>query len=212
VASDQVNVIHCDLKPENILLVHEGRTLLKVIDFGSSCRGDKTVFTYIQSRFYRSPEIVMGLPYSQAIDMWSLGCILVELHVGRPLFPGKTEEAQMKKWVETLGLPPVYMVELNPKCRKYFNFQRSKDNETRFNLKDIPMDVNPQKTSLEEIIGVHTHGPKGRWEIDIENHQEDHYLLFVDLIKRMLEYDQNKRIDPFSALHHPFLRQQQQQE
>jgi dual specificity tyrosine-phosphorylation-regulated kinase 2/3/4 len=61
---------------------------IKVIDFGSSCYQDEKIYTYVQSRFYRSPEIILGVPYSTAIDMWSLGCILAELHTGYPLFPG----------------------------------------------------------------------------------------------------------------------------
>jgi serine/threonine protein kinase len=66
-------VVHCDLKPENILLVHPRRSAIKVIDFGSSCTVDQNMYTYIQSRYYRSPEVMMGLPYDVAIDMWSLG-------------------------------------------------------------------------------------------------------------------------------------------
>lgn len=49
------------------------------------------MFQYIQSRFYRSPEVLLGIPYDLAIDMWSLGCILVEMHTGEPLFSGKDE-------------------------------------------------------------------------------------------------------------------------
>ena len=61
---------------------------MQVIDFGSSCFESERVYTYIQSRFYRSPEVILGLPYEMAIDMWSLGCILAELLTGCPLFPG----------------------------------------------------------------------------------------------------------------------------
>ena len=53
------------------------------------------VYTYIQSRFYRSPEVILGHPYNMAIDMWSLGCILAELHTGYPLFPGENEVEQL---------------------------------------------------------------------------------------------------------------------
>lgn len=49
------------------------------------------IYQYIQSRFYRSPEVLLGLPYDMAIDMWSLGCILVETHTGEPLFAGNNE-------------------------------------------------------------------------------------------------------------------------
>lgn len=54
-----------------------------------------SVYTYIQSRFYRSPEVILGHPYSMAIDMWSLGCILAELYTGYPLFPGESEVEQI---------------------------------------------------------------------------------------------------------------------
>jgi len=49
------------------------------------------IYKYIQSRFYRSPEVLLGRPYDMAIDVWSLGCILVEMHVGQPLFSGASE-------------------------------------------------------------------------------------------------------------------------
>ena len=64
-ASPEVNIIHCDLKPENILLRHPKRSAIKLIDFGSSCIATRKTYTYIQSRFYRSPEILLGLPYDQ---------------------------------------------------------------------------------------------------------------------------------------------------
>jgi len=73
-------IIHCDLKPENILLRNSKRSAIKLIDFGSSCPSNKRTYAYIQSRFYRSPEVLMGLPYTTAIDVWSLGCILAEMH------------------------------------------------------------------------------------------------------------------------------------
>ena len=79
------SIVHCDLKPENILLCTPGRSAIKVIDFGSSCFEAQPVYTYIQSRFYRAPEVLLGLPYFCAIDMWSFGCILAELYTGYPL-------------------------------------------------------------------------------------------------------------------------------
>jgi dual specificity protein kinase YAK1 len=76
---------------------------IKIIDFGSACHETQTVYTYIQSRFYRSPEVLVGLPYSSSIDMWSLGCIAAELFLGLPLFPGSSEYNQISRIVEMLG-------------------------------------------------------------------------------------------------------------
>ncbi len=60
-------------QPENILLKNPTSGEIKLIDFGSACFENRTVYSYIQSRFYRSPEVVLGSPYTVAIDMWSLG-------------------------------------------------------------------------------------------------------------------------------------------
>jgi len=64
---------------------------LKVVDFGSGCLVDEQVYTYVQSRFYRSPEVILRIPYNEKVDIWSLGCILAELYTGEPLFPGNNE-------------------------------------------------------------------------------------------------------------------------
>lgn len=64
------------------------------------------VYTYIQSRFYRSPEVILGHPYSMAIDMWSLGCIMAELYTGFPLFPGESEVEQIACIMEVRSQPP----------------------------------------------------------------------------------------------------------
>lgn len=61
------------MKPENILLEKEDRSKIRVIDFGSGCFEAERMYTYIQSRFYRSPEVILGIPYTTAIDMWSFG-------------------------------------------------------------------------------------------------------------------------------------------
>lgn len=119
------NVIHCDLKPENILLF-KGRKISKtkineyvvrkdsklvLIDFGSSMieKPNKRLLTYIQSRWYRAPEVPLGgvndYQVSTSIDMWSLGCIIFELLTGTPLFNGKSEADQVYLYHSFLGYP-----------------------------------------------------------------------------------------------------------
>jgi len=100
------SIVHCDMKPENILLRKINKSGIKIIDFGSGCFENEKIYTYIQSRFYRAPEIVLGIPYTPAIDMWSFGCILFELFIGYPLFPGENEQEHMAMMMEVKGVPP----------------------------------------------------------------------------------------------------------
>lgn len=81
-----LGLIHCDLKPENILIKSYSRCEIKVIDLGSSCFQTDHLCSYVQSRSYRAPEVILGLPYDQKIDIWSLGCILAELCSGNVSF------------------------------------------------------------------------------------------------------------------------------
>ena len=106
------SIIHCDLKPENILLTDSKAKSIKLIDFGSSCFESEKVYTYIQSRFYRAPEVMLGIPYTEAIDMWSFGCILIELYTGFPIFPGENELDQMGLIMEIKGLPPASLLKV----------------------------------------------------------------------------------------------------
>lgn len=115
------HIIHCDLKPENVLLKTPTKSGIKVIDFGSSCFEDERVYTYIQSRFYRSPEVILGVPYDTAIDMWSFGCILAELYTGYPLFPGENEVEQLACIMEICGLPPSKTLDNATRVKMFFD-------------------------------------------------------------------------------------------
>ena len=114
------SVIHCDMKPENILLKQENKSGIKVIDYGSSCFMGQRIYTYIQSRFYRAPEIILGIPYTTAIDMWSFGAIVAELYTGFPLFPGESEMEQLAYIMELYGVPPETVLRLATRSEIFF--------------------------------------------------------------------------------------------
>lgn len=78
------------------------------------------VYTYIQSRFYRSPEVILGMNYHMAIDMWSLGCILAELYTGFPIFPGENEQEQLSCIMEVLGAPEKEFVNRSSRKKLFF--------------------------------------------------------------------------------------------
>ncbi|GIY52247.1 hypothetical protein CDAR_245811 [Caerostris darwini] len=203
-SSADLNIIHCDLKPENILLCNPKRSAIKIVDFGSSCQLGQRIYQYIQSRFYRSPEVLLGIAYDMSIDMWSLGCILAEMHTGEPLFSGGNEVDQMNKIVEVLGMPPKYILDVAHKTRKYFDrlpdgtfvLKKTKDRK-KYKL--------PGSRKLHDILGVETGGPGGR-RLGETGHTVSDYLKFKDLLIRMLDYDPKTRITPYHALQHSFFK------
>lgn len=155
-----VQVIHCDLKPENILLKDPSKTTIKVIDFGSSCFHNEKTYSYIQSRFYRSPEVILGASYTTAIDMWSLGCVLVELFTGEPLFPGTTEHDQMCRIVELCGVPNDGMLAKGKQTKVNAMFvwkgRRGGHGDGEGDVEVVPVKTfRPSGRTLEEVIAKH---------------------------------------------------------
>ena len=105
------------------------------------------MYSYIQSRFYRSPEVLLGCSYSTAIGMWSLGCILVEMHTGEPI-SGRRGGPDVKIY-ELLGLA-THMIQQGTKGLKHFRRQGG----SRHTLREPPRSV--KQRSLTDILGVET--------------------------------------------------------
>lgn len=203
-ASPELNIIHCDLKPENVLLCNPKRSVIKIIDFGSSCQIGHRIYQYIQSRFYRSPEILLGVAYDTAIDMWSLGCILVEMHTGEALFAGTCEHDQMMRIVEVLGMPPKHMLESAPKTKKFFD--KTEDGNYVCRRSRDGKHYRPAgQRRLADIIGVDSGGPGGR-RLGEHGHTPEEYAKFKDLVERMLTFDPQQRVTPHQAVRHPFFK------
>ena len=109
-----------DIKPQN-LLIHPTTGVLKLIDFGSAkilVPGEPNV-SYICSRYYRAPELIFGATnYTAAIDVWSTGCVMAELMLGQPLFPGESGIDQLVEIIKVLGTPTREQIKtMNPNVR-----------------------------------------------------------------------------------------------
>ena len=113
-------IAHRDIKPSNIL-IDPVNIQLKVCDFGSAKRLEQNQpsVSYICSRFYRAPELIVGCPiYSTQIDIWGLGCIIAEMFLGKPIFQGETPESQLKEISKLLGPPSkTFLFNNNPHYR-----------------------------------------------------------------------------------------------
>uniref|UniRef100_A0A8C9P1D0 non-specific serine/threonine protein kinase n=1 Tax=Spermophilus dauricus TaxID=99837 RepID=A0A8C9P1D0_SPEDA len=136
----ELAIIHADLKPENIMLVDQTRCpfRVKVIDFGSASIFSEVRYVkepYIQSRFYRAPEILLGLPFCEKVDVWSLGCVMAELHLGWPLYPGNNEYDQVRYICETQGLPKPHLLHASRKAHHFFKRNPHPDATNPWQLK-----------------------------------------------------------------------------
>ncbi|PNY25118.1 Dual specificity protein kinase pom1 [Tolypocladium capitatum] len=178
----QRKVIHCDLKPENILLRHPLHSEIKVIDFGSSCFEHEKVYTYIQSRFYRSPEVILGMTYGMPIDMWSVGCILAELYTGVPIFPGENEQEQLACIMEVFGPPEKHLIEKSTRKKLFFDSM----GKPRLTVSSKGRRRRPSSKTLQQVL-----------KCDDE--------AFIDFLARCLRWDPDRRLKPEEAIRHEFI-------
>ncbi|POS87767.1 hypothetical protein EPUL_002584 [Erysiphe pulchra] len=184
----QHKVIHCDLKPENVLLAHPLHTQIKVIDFGSSCFENEKVYTYIQSRFYRSPEVILGMTYGMPIDIWSLGCIIAELYSGLPIFPGENEQEQLACIMEVFGPPEKHLIEKSTRRKVFFDSL----GKPRLALSPKGRRRRPSSKSLHQVLKCDDPA-------------------FLDFISKCLKWDPDRRIKPEDAIRHEFITGQKAQ-
>lgn len=198
----KLNIVHADLKPDNIL-VSKNSQLLKVCDLGSGFYLDKPddATTYLVSRFYRAPEIILGMRIDFAIDMWAIGCTLFELWTGKILFPGGTNNQMLKVIMECRG-------GFSPKFLKKgaVTDQHFISNYEQFVSKEIDkfgkaiMRIETFKKPKKDLKTRVLEAAQGT------ESNRDELLLFVDLLDRCLNVNPEKRITPREALEHPFLR------
>nr|GMD42293.1 shaggy-related protein kinase alpha [Ipomoea batatas] len=204
-----IGVCHRDIKPQN-LLVNPHTHQVKLCDFGSAkvlVKGEPNI-SYICSRYYRAPELIFGATeYTTAIDVWSAGCVLAELLIGQPLFPGESGVDQLVEIIKANSTSLQFnIMNLDVKLRGY--------------RRDFPSHtyVTARASTLEPVSGM-----KFWEEIKCMNpnytefkfpqikahpwHKIFHKRMppeAVDLVSRLLQYSPNLRCSALDALTHPF--------
>ncbi|XP_029912344.1 homeodomain-interacting protein kinase 2-like [Myripristis murdjan] len=208
-----INIIHTDLKPDNIMMVDRRRQPLrvKIIDFGAACAvSEARQCWYIQTRWYRSPEVMLGLPFSEAIDMWSLGTVAAELFLGHALYPGSSEYDMLRFIVETQGQPPDHLLRSGQKTCRYFHKETSDSwrlktqREVRKEMRIKSRETRRyQLKNLDDLKQVHQSDHAS--DVSFSTAKLRDQRQFVDMLKQMLHLDARRRITPSQLLEHPFI-------
>lgn len=200
-------IAHTDLKPDNVMVVdrHQKPLRVKLIDFGLACPASELTPGFIaQSLWYRAPEVMLHIPYNEAIDMWSLGLIAAELATGYPLYPGNMPYDVLNFIIETQGLPGDYVLERGMNV-EYFFFRQG-NSQHRWRLKSPG-----EFRYATGLYATDTRYIRFKCLDEIEQlmrmqmgHHHHHHLL-VSLIKGLLNLDADQRLTPMDVPQHPFI-------
>lgn len=178
-----ISLIHADLKPENILIKSKRECEIKVIDLGSSFFHHDVRSSFVQSRSYRAPEVILGAPYDSKIDIWSLGCILVELVTGEVLFKDHPGAQMLARMESILGKFPLHVLNAGKYTKRYFL------NDGRIFEQNVDRSIDvltPNPSNLNLILD--SFDPQ-----------------MADFVSMLLSLDPQKRPSADKALRHPWL-------
>lgn len=195
---ERSGVVHADIKPDNIV-VNEANTSVKLCDFGSAFFSADPVepTPLLVSRFYRPPEVIMGVPYGCPLDMWSVGVVLAEIFTGKLLFPGASNNAMLKLFLEFMGPMPKKLVKRAAFGSVYFDddglFLHKQFDEQLG--RTLTKKVRVLKPTRDLFAFLSRHASKD----DADNVRALHSLL-----TEMFILDPTKRITPSAASNHRF--------
>lgn len=197
----RANILHADIKPDNIL-VSESKLVLKLCDFGSASHAHENEITpYLVSRFYRAPEIILGIPYDFGIDMWSVGCTIYELYTGKIMFSGKTNNQMLKYFMDLKGKMPNKLIRKGTFKDQHFdsncNFLYHEVDKVTEREKVVVMSTLPATRDLSAELGGNSLPPEQNRKVG----------QLKDLLERTLMLDAGKRITVNHALAHPFIQE-----
>ncbi|XP_014834903.1 PREDICTED: homeodomain-interacting protein kinase 2-like [Poecilia mexicana] len=199
-----VQIIHSDLKTNNIMVVDQRKKPLqvKLIDFGLALRAKQNNQTINQCLFYKAPELILGLPYSTALDIWSLGCVMGKMLLNCVIFPGRSEYENLRYYTDVLGPAPDHLVDASRKSEDFFK----KSNSNQWILK-TPV----------EYWGEEHHKHRRSFNFRFLHQAKMSHLKYeklaateerrecIALMRAMLQWDAEKRITPKGILCHSFI-------
>lgn len=230
------NIIHCDIKPENIMIKlptnrNPGDFVIKLIDFGTSCFQNEIAHSYIQSRYYRAPEVILGASYNEKIDVWSFGCVICELFSGVPLFAGKSELEQIGLILELFGAPKSttiikYRNNLSKSLQKQKNQDLShissiptaNDKKIKKSLLHKIFDLNGKINLglLNNFISINANAlttikkqyklSSRSLEFSLKTGSDEESRSFISFLNKIFVWDSSERATVAKLLEEPFLR------
>ena len=176
-------------KPENILIESLTTCKIKVIDYGNAYLHHDQRCSYVQSRAYRAPEVVLGLSYSTKVDMWSLGCILMELFTGKLLFDNKSVQSLLASHIALRGLFPDHMLQDGQLAHYYLDTTPGAPQCLVGKHEGKLCRMHPHVSSIANVLA----------------HYGCNDAEFADFISELLQNDPEMRPTAEQALSHPWL-------
>jgi serine/threonine protein kinase len=221
-----IGLVHSDVKPENILLSSYSRAQIKLIDFGSSCYLTDRQSSYIQSRSYRAPEVILGLPYDGRIDIWSIGCVVAEMFTGEVTFQNDSVVSMLSRIEAICGPFPRHMITQGRQSSRFFTkcgllYEKVEDDDDgrshdesrsdddshlRHNTRPTHIDIfQPKRTTLSARLGFEPNLMEKYDSGKSLTKEEMKRGMFVDLIRKLLTIDPEARPTAAEALQHPMM-------
>ncbi|KAJ8717255.1 hypothetical protein PYW08_005654 [Mythimna loreyi] len=197
----KLGIIHADIKPDNIL-VNERKNVLKLCDFGSAAKSDDNEPTpYLVSRFYRAPEIILGVPYKHGVDIWSAACTIFEMATAKIMFTGSSNNKMLKCFMDLKGKFSSKLVKRGKFKDQHFNYNNNfllhKKDEFTGREKVVEMsNININRDLLYEL--------KKSYKNTFAN-EERKLAQLKDLLDKMTMLDSSQRISVSDCLKHPFI-------
>jgi len=196
----KANIVHADIKPDNIL-VNESKLLLKLCDFGSASHvAEGEITPYLVSRFYRAPEIILGMKYDFMVDLWACGATIYELFTGKIMFPGQSNNHMLKLFMDFKGKIPNKIIRKGQFKDIHF------DQNCCFQYHDIDKVTQREKVVTMPVVNKTRHLETeltGGNKLSEEQHRKVSQL--KDFLEKVHLLDPAKRISLNQCLTHPFI-------